>query len=989
MAGLSHSLAWGARSSAEVPRFHHDYSANFVIRQWNVEDGLPQGTVRCITQTHDGYLWVGTWDGLARFDGVHMTVFDAETNPGVYPIITFVREDGGHRLWVGTDGAGLYRYQSGRFVHIDSTSGFDGTFVTAMGEDRAGRMWFATEDGIFINTGDRFLRLSYPAGAPNNILTEILAAPDSTMYLQFVNVVYHVYLSDDSLPEIGQPFHTGGYRIDVDSSGTIWYAVAGKGLVRRTGTHEYTDTLFANVDPTDVFILRNGEKWILTPQGPYFLTGNHVEHLQSVDGIDLSSIQKVFEDREGILWLTVTGDGLLRFMPKQVRTFTTKDGLQTNDVMCGMQDRSGAVWIGTWLGGLARRVGRGEFIPVRPLTDGMTVTAICQSREGTIWVGTWGHGLFKIRNNKVRQVLGEGLKDNTTIRAIARSKGGGVWVAGVYRTLWHIGSTIVDVWDTKRELNGSLINSLLVTRNGDVWVGTDAGGVARLSNGHVSIFNTDNGLIDNSCRVVLEDKDGAVWLTSVRGLERWKDGRFSIIAAAQGFSDYPAQLIQDNEGNYWIGGNHGIHRISGRDLNAAADGKLKTLSFLTLGKADGMPVESCTGGGNGLVWKTRDGDLWFSTNHGAVRINPLKIASNSVPPGVMIEQVKVDENPVTREKEIVLRPGQTNIEIHYTGINFAAPDQIRFRYKLEGFDDHWRDGGTDRSVQYTNLKPGAYSFVVKAENNAGVWNEKGASLSIVVLPTVWQTLWFRTLLVLMFLTVGPAIYLWRVRQLTREKHRQIEYSRRLIQSEEKARQQIANELHDGLGQDLLVLKNKLLVAQQQGQTPEIEEMSGMVSQTIEEVRTISHNLRPHQLDQLGLTKTIRALMKSVRQSSGMQGSDDINDIDSYFNEEEQIGLFRILQEACSNVMKHSGATEIHLAVRQNPGTIGVELRDNGKGMGVKPQGSEEVIGTGFGLSGMSERAKLLGWKLEIRSELNRGTEMELTIPTMRKSSPGL
>ena len=224
-------------------------NAQYSIRQWNVEDGLPQSSVRCITQTHDGYLWIGTWNGLARFDGVHMTVFNAANTPDLHPSITFIHEDRAHRLWIGTDGGGLCQYRNGNVVRFDSASGITGTMISAMNEDSSGRMWFATEGGIFVFAGDRFTHVPYAHTFPEKSVTGILPCPDGSIYLELVDVVFHVRLSGGTLVLLDKPFHTGGYRVDQDTSGTFWYSVKGKGLARRNGMTERIDGRFARAFP--------------------------------------------------------------------------------------------------------------------------------------------------------------------------------------------------------------------------------------------------------------------------------------------------------------------------------------------------------------------------------------------------------------------------------------------------------------------------------------------------------------------------------------------------------------------------------------------------------------------------------------------------------------------------------------------------------------------------------------------------------------------
>lgn len=949
---------------------------NFVARQWNVEDGLPQSSIRCITQTHDGYLWIGTWNGLARFDGVHMTVYNALNTPKLHPSIADLYEDRQHRLWIGTEGGGLLQYRDDHLVWMDSTDGITASSINSIREDTSGNVWIGTDEGVFIySSKGRFNHFSAANGFPDYPVSWVIPARDGSMYLQFVNTVFHVRFSGDSLEFIGEPFSTGGYRIDIDSSGVLWYGVKGRGLVKLAGTIEYVEKRFADVHPKEIYILPNQQKWIMTPHGAYVLDNDEVQYLQMVDGIDLSNITTVFEDREGILWAAAEGAGLVRLMNKQVQTFTKHDGLGTDEIMCGMEDRSGTEWIGSWLGGLSfRKSGEKKFTAVPSPISGISVIALSQSVDGTMWVGTWGHGVYVIDHGTIRRFSGTGLTDVTTIRSIVSDPRGGVWIAALYGSIGYYNGVEEKIWNEKNGLPNSMINSLLLTKNGTIWSGTDGGGIMRISHGSVSILTAGNGLIDNFSHVSIEDDNGAVWITSRRGLQRWVNGTLAVVNSKSGFDDDPAQFIQDGTGNYWIGGTHGIHKIKKEDLNGAADGTLPTLSYLTVGKSDGMPVLECSGGNNQHVWETGDGALWFSTTHGAVRLHPDIVASNPVPPGVIIEQVQVENVPVSPKSQIIIHPQETKIEFNYTGINFSAPEQIRFQYKLEGFDDSWSDASTVRFAQYTNLEPGQYTFRVKAVNNAGIWNEKGASLGIMVLPPFYATWWFRALSVVFVLTFGPTVYFFRIRQLKREKEKQVEFSRRLIASQESERKRIASELHDSLGQNLLIIKNKLLVALQTMSreartTAQVEEASTIVTNSIEEVRSISHNLRPHQLDQLGITKTLRSIIRQANESTVIEFSAEIQDIDGTVSPEEEISLFRIIQESFNNIIKHSGASKAAVKVLRTEGQITVSIADDGRGV-TAPQG--------FGISGMQERAKMFGWQLSIESK--QGTSITVHIP---------
>ncbi|MEX2116121.1 MAG: triple tyrosine motif-containing protein, partial [Bacteroidota bacterium] len=327
----------------------------------------------------------------------------------------------------------------------------------------------------------------------------------------------------------------------------------------------------------------------------------------------------------------------------------------------------------------------------------------------------------------------------------------------------------------------------------------------------------------------------------------------------------------------------------------------------------GLIVSEVGGGGNPRVWRTKDGLLWFSSERGLVRIDPATLRKNSVPPDVVIERVTVDNNPVRADTLVVVNPGNTKVEFEYTGISFSAPERVRFQHRLVGFEEEWEDVGVKRFVQYTNLPPGEYTFRVRAANTDGVWNEEGASLAMVVVPAFWQTAWFLTLAVLVFSLAGPSVYVLRVRMLKQENAKKQQFSRQLIERQENERNRIAREMHDSLGQELLVLKHRIQLSLRNPGDLEmpketLQGYSDSVSGILDKTRQISHDLRPPELDQLGLSETLRSILARVRAANRFELVGEIDEIDGVFARGEDIHVVRILQEALSNAIKHSQAT---------------------------------------------------------------------------------
>ena len=394
---------------------------------------------------------------------------------------------------------------------------------------------------------------------------------------------------------------------------------------------------------------------------------------------------------------------------------------------------------------------------------------------------------------------------------------------------------------------------------------------------------------------------------------------------------------------------------------------------------------------NGGLWpagtKTRDGKMWFPTQDGIAVVDPEAVTVNSQPPPVAIESGLLDRTPVPVGGVLRIPPGNDSLEIQYTALSFSRPEQIRFQYKMEGLDDGWVDAGSRRTAYYSHLPPGTYAFHVIAANSDGVWNTEGQVLPIVVLAPFYQRWWFILLVVLAGSLLILRLFRYRDLQHQRAAALQQAFSQRLIASQESERKRIAGELHDSLGQRLVVINNLALFllrgrdtsspASEPSET--VEEIRREATLAIEETRSISYNLRPFQLDRLGLRKALESLIRSVSRASGVRFYAEIADIDHLFPEDLRISFYRIVQEALQNIVKHAGASEGKVSVERSDRNVLLSISDNGVGFAPEAR-SAEVGSGGFGLTGMTERAGLLGGTLTVKSEAGRGTTITVAIP---------
>jgi signal transduction histidine kinase len=414
-------------------------------------------------------------------------------------------------------------------------------------------------------------------------------------------------------------------------------------------------------------------------------------------------------------------------------------------------------------------------------------------------------------------------------------------------------------------------------------------------------------------------------------------------------------------------------------LNDFADGHIKSVTSFVYGIHDGMLSRECNSA-SPAGFRTRDGILWFPSTKGLVKIDPRRL--NREPPRVTIERVSLNHATLPLDQVVEIRPGQENLEIAYTGLSWSRPQQIRFKYQLAGLDHEWVEAEARRTAYYPHLPSGEYTFKVIADNGEGVWNLEGASLRVRVLPPFYRTWWFTALAGLMVLGLGLMIYQVRVRQLTRAKAAQEVFARQLINSQEQERKRIAAELHDSLGQSLVIIRNWALLgaSQLESQAPareELDEIDATASRAINEVREIAYNLGPYHLDRLGLAGIIQDMINRVAQASGIRFTVDFDAVDGALSRETEMHLFRIAQETVNNMVKHAEASEAAVTLKHEAGKVRLTVSDNGKGF--DPHHGPAVGKGGFGLTGMAERVRLLKGMLEIHSAPGQGTKVEITI----------
>jgi signal transduction histidine kinase/streptogramin lyase len=696
----------------------------------------------------------------------------------------------------------------------------------------------------------------------------------------------------------------------------------------------------------------------------------------------------LLEDRERNLWLGAEGQGLYQLRRQFIRTYSVEDGLSHRNVYQVAKDAEGSIWIGAWDGSLSRfRNGCFATFGAADGLPGTAITALFPDRDGTLWVGC-NEELRVFDGYRFRKPAAPQVPARATVNAVFRARDGALWM-GLSRGLLRYSGGESKLFTVADGLAANDVRVIVESAGGGLWMG-GYGGLARFEDGRFRPCAACAGLGGENIRALYEDADGTLWIgTYDGGLGRLKSGKLTRYTVRSGlFSNGAFQILEDSRGNLWMSSNRGIYRAAKRELTDFAEGRRDAVTTAGYARVDGMKNVECNGGYAPAGTVAPDGSLWFPTQDGVAVIDPEKAPRNLTPPPVLIESVLLDRHPVPFDRPVRVPPGAQSIEIQYTALSFIKPELVRFRYRLAELDSAWNEAGRRRTAFYSHVPPGHYVFEVTALSSDGVWNTAGRRLEISVAAPFYRTWQFEALLTLCAAGAVAFAWKWRVAPFERRQAEQRAFSRQLIDSQENERKRIAAELHDSIGQRLVVVKNlAMLFLRRQGQDDAaggkfaaIEEISSEAGLAIAETREISYNLRPFQLDRLGLTKAVEALVRTASAASQTHFTTELETIDDALPEESRISFYPIVQECLNNIVKHSGASEAKVSIGRAGGQVVMSISDNGRGFlaGAKVSAGSK---SGFGLTGMAERASLLGGSFEIRSTPGNGTVATVTIKT--------
>lgn len=958
--------------------------------------------VYALFEDKDNNLWVGTINGLNRYDRRSdcFERFMSDNEPGSFPVdhIRSICQDNAGMLYLATYGGGLtiFDLSSERF----NTIGFDTGKPDGLSYGKLNCLHKMGDGNLLIGT--------WGGGLDKY---EVIAKKFSK-----------IILTSEQEESVS---HRRINNISSDAEGFIWVSTNGSLFRLEGNTLNAERQLLPSVIREQEAELIScsihdsfGSLWIGTREKGLWLKknsdglyANYVHDEIQSESISNNSIMCIYEDSAGLLWVGTFGDGVNKFNPKKKNVLhfnhdpRDDSSINSNKINCFLECSDGKIWIGT------RGMGVSILDPVTNEIKSLgadrtgkssgqeNVQALEEDHEGVVWMGTAVGGLisYNRQTNELQSFRHSNDDENSlindTVFALEIDDEGTLWV-GTSGGLNRYDKNSNEFKVVKKDpsdpgtLRSDRIRSLHFGSDKLLWITTEYGGLNSLdTKSNKMTFYPGNGdpIVDNVIMTIAEDPKGRIWIGSPSGLYMFEKerNRFTKFTEKEGLpNNFINTIIPDEEGFLWITTNNGVAKLD-------ADGQV----LRVFDKSNGFQSNEFN---LNSALRISDGRIAVGGINGFNIFHPRGFSAGKFVPELAFTEFKIfnksvtsgDDSPLKNsiwcESRIGLSYRESVISFSFAAMDFESPNRIQYKYMMEGFDKAWVSSGNTGSATYTNLDPGEYIFRVKATNSDGIWNEKDASIGINISPPFWKTIWFKTFGALTVAAAASAVYQNKLNQVRKEKKAQEEFTRRLIEAQETDRKRIAAELHDSIGHGLLISKNRLQLSLNEDNlnphtASKIQDVSDMLSGTLNEVREISYNLHPYQIERLGISKAIRSIIDKVSESVKISFTCMIDEFDGLLSPEAEITLFRIVQECVNNIIKHSDATEAILNVSRDEREISLFISDNGKGIDLSALKSEKHK-HGLGLEGMIERARIINAALNVNSAPGKGTNVKIVIP---------
>ncbi len=984
---------------------------DWFARPWQTDDGLPDNIVMGVGQTPDGFLWVITQQSILRFDGAQFREFSPFDIPGVSERsirCMAVAKDG--KLWLGLNDGSVVWINSDQSHVLTAKDGLPETRVRTMFEDGEGSMWlnYPNHGGVARIKGDKVDVFDTSAGLP--------AADPCRLTVDVKGELWFAKGRDLGV------FRKGRFQtltaMDVRATtlagargGGVWIATTGQLMRYKEGGKIESVATLPQPGATQGNLMEDsaGGVWVANSieNGLFRFNGHNFETIP----VSHPAITSLAEDREGNVWVGTVGGGLNRLRPRALELLNTENGRPFQSVRSVTKDADGFLWVATSDGALLHQREQG-WDAVTGMTNwpGGRADCIAVDRSGALWIGTRYNGLYRLQNNQYTVWNEKNNFTNHFIRSLVPASNGDLWVTtDLPNEMCRLRDSQLQEFAVPSKTR--LLRAGAEDSKGNIWFGTADGNLLRVTDQGVQDVTTNDLSRPVSIRSMHATEDGSIWIGySGYGIGRLKDGKYTRITTTEGLDDnFISQISSDGLGGLWLAGTHGLFRVSLSELNAVAENRAQRVRSVLYGRSEGVPNVQGYYDSSPDAVRGKDGRLYIGTRTGLAVVYPEHIAENAYPPPVVLEDVIVDgktqasydsgsplvgdegENLLnlrSRKGELVLPPGPHKVEFQYAALSYTAPQSVEFRYRLEGVDEDWIKGGTERSVSYSRLTAGKYSFHVLACNNSGVWNETGAAMSFKIAPFIWQTWWFRVSVLAAFTMSLIAI----VRYVS---YRRLQNQLRFVEQQaavERERMRIARDIHDDLGDRLttVAMLSGLALRNRNGDGPDekhLEQISTTARQATDALDEIVWAVNPRNDVLPNVVDYVGQFAVEFLRTANIQCRLDLPDHPPLqpVSAEARHNLFLSVKEALNNVARHSGATEVKLSLVASDTSCTVTVEDNGRGFAQKP-----AANGADGLQNMRQRMSEIGGRFELESQPGKGTRVTLEFPWLnqKQSQPG-
>jgi signal transduction histidine kinase/ligand-binding sensor domain-containing protein len=969
----------------------HQLISQMAHASWGAKAGVVD--VTAITQTQDGYLWVATAEGLFRFDGIEFTLWQPSVqSKEAESAITVLcaSRDGG--LWMGTKSGASFLRNDG-LEHFSSTNGLPEGEVTSILEDQAGAIWVATTKGLA-----RFYK---------NVWTEFgpdagLSAGRTRVELEDKKGNLWVTVEDPKIAGgtllgclrrgqmrfelAGEHFGTVG-MVREAPDGRLWVAETSQSVRPFLDANEKTDAQIKPffIQSKAILFDRDGMMWIGSAgQGLFRLAYDKLaadhrdeqglprDRLDEKRGLSSDFISCAFEDREGNVWFGSAG-GLDRFRNNRIVSWSVAEGLSYDQRLAITACSDGSLWAGSEQG-LQRILGPQVetlgFDWIGP-EWGNGVYSLAASASGDVWVGAL-NGLGHIKGDQHGPVAVAGGMELRNVTAITQDHEGGLWLCdqlrGVVR-LWH---DKIRVFPSGPELPSQVVNAAVTDPQGNVWLGFQEGGISCYRDGVFRLYNTPQSVLALHC-----DQSGRIWAAGLDGLSRFENDHFETLETTSHFPHSELSgLVEDDEGYFWIASRVGLVRVAPQELDKAFANPAYEMAYDAYGLSDGLRGFPRHTRPFPIAAKSHDGHIWFATTAGLAMLDPARVKKSANFPPVHITQASVNGQELLPASNMELPAGTKDIKINYTAPSFFDPEQIQFKCKLEGYDEQWREAGTARQMSYSGLEPKNYEFQVMVRNHDGIWSDIGATWKFSIRPAFYQTGWFLMASLIAGGLVLFGFYRWNLSRATAQTEARLNAR---LEAQMDERKRIAQELHDTLLQGFTGVRLKLFAISHrlnESSSAVGEQLKLVLKQTeqcLAEARRSVWALRSQSLEEADLAAALSRAVHFAIAGTGLKLDLKIAGKPRQLSNIVESNLLRICEEAVANIVKHAHAGIVTVELQYEARHVVLQVSDNGCGFNLlDPKVVQEEH---FGLSGMRERAQIIGGTLEIQSAPGSGTQV--------------